>query len=190
MNNVIASRPAWSPKELPHCRVYFILLRKLMRENLTFCLALLAIIILSCSTNSNNSSSLAEINTENNVGNFQKLQLSDYISDIKYIPLENKPALFRRIFQLDFYKDMIAVRDVDHCVLYDSEGRFISKIGNHGKGPGEYHFSSNLKLARDSIFLQDTKYIQVYDLSGKFIRKFPGILKRKENLKNSQPGFL
>jgi hypothetical protein len=117
-------------------------------------------------------SALIKINIENNTGNFEKLHLSDYISDVRYIPLENKPALFRRILQLDFYKDMIAVRDVDHCVLYDSEGRLISKIGNHGKGPGEYLFSSNLKMVRDSIFLQDIKYIRVYDLSGNFIRKF------------------
>jgi hypothetical protein len=139
------------------------------------------IIIPSCSKDPNSSSSLTEINIEKNAGNFEKLQLSDYISDIKYIPLDNKPV-FRRIFQLDFYKDMIAIRDLDYCVLYDSEGRFISKIGNYGKGPGEYLISSNLKMSRDSIFLQDHKYIRVYDLTGNFIRKFEPNLSSDETL--------
>ena len=145
----------------------------------------LILIIISCSQNPNNSSFLTEINIEKNITNFEKLQLSDYIDDVQYIPLDNAPALFRRIFQVDFYKDLIAVRDVDRCVLYDSEGRFISKIGDIGKGPGEYLFSSNLKMARDSIFLTDNKFIQIYDLNGSFVRKFEPDINSDETLINS-----
>jgi hypothetical protein len=145
-----------------------------MREKLTLCLALLAIIIISCSRDNNSYSSLAEINIEKNVGKFEKLQLSDYIDDVQYIPLDTDPVLLGRIYQLDFYKGMIAVRDLENCILYDTSGSYIAKIGNRGQGPGEYMYNINFRIGRNGkIYIHDSvRGILIYDLNSTFIRKF------------------
>jgi hypothetical protein len=141
---------------------------------MTFCLALLVIITLSCSRDNNSSSSLTEIDIEKKVGSFEKLQLSDYIDDVQYIPLDTDPVLLRRIRQLDFYRGMIAVNDMDNCILYDTSGSYIAKIGNRGQGPGEYMYNINFRIGRNGkIYVHDSvRGILIYDLNGKFIRKF------------------
>lgn len=145
-----------------------------MRINLIFGLALFATITLSCSKDINSTSSLTEINIEKNVGDFEKLQLSDYIDDVQYIPLDTDPVLLGRIYQLDFYKGMIAVRDLENCILYDMSGSFIAKIGNRGQGPGEYMYNINFRIGRNGkIYIHDSvRGILIYDLTGTFIRKF------------------
>ncbi|MGF1587101.1 MAG: 6-bladed beta-propeller [Bacteroidales bacterium] len=144
-----------------------------MLTNLIFCLALFATITLSCSKNINSTSSFTEINIEKKVGSFEKLQLSDYIDDIQYIPLDSDPVLLRSIYQLDFYRGMIAVNDKDNCILYDTSGGYIARIGNQGKGPGEYMFSTNFRFGiNGKVYIQDGRDILIYDLNGTFIRKF------------------
>jgi hypothetical protein len=135
-------------------------------------LYLILIIILGCS-GYHDDSFILEIDIEKNVGKFEKLQLSDYIDDVHYIPLDTDPVLLRWIYQLDIYNGLIAVRDIDHCILYDTSGNYIAKIGNHGQGPGEYWSSQNFRIGRNGkLYLQDYRGILVYDLKGTFIRKF------------------
>ena len=140
---------------------------------LSLLFSLVYLIIISCSQDPHSFSSLTKIDIEKNVGKFEKLQLSDYIDDVHYIPLDTDPVLLSLIYQLDFYKGMIAVRDIEHCILYDARGNYIAKIGNRGQGPGEYWSSQNFRIGRnDKLYIQEYRGILVYDLNGKFIRKF------------------
>jgi hypothetical protein len=51
--------------------------------------------------------------------------------------LETTPdAMLMDIRFLDISDDYILVSDRDKCLLFDRSGRFISKIGSKGRGPG------------------------------------------------------
>jgi len=128
---------------------------------------------LGCVMDKENDALLPEINIEKNLSNLKPLQLSDFVSNVNYITLDKDPILFRQIYQVDFSKEMILVRDLDNNVLYDMCGNYVNKIGSKGRGPGEYTYIRNSKIgSNDNIYIHDTRSIMVYNLNGNYIRKF------------------
>ena len=75
-----------------------------------------------------------------NDAKIQTLYMSDYFESIEYIPLETKNECLignNPIFYL--LDDFIVVADKGNCFAFDRlTGKFIRKIGTHGKGAGEY----------------------------------------------------
>jgi hypothetical protein len=72
---------------------------------------------------------------------FQPAQLSDFASDITYIPLEtNEESLIQRIDKVMLYRQYCLILDkVQDCVfVFDTLGNYQHKIDKQGKGPGEY----------------------------------------------------
>ncbi|MEA1878959.1 MAG: 6-bladed beta-propeller [Bacteroidota bacterium] len=114
-----------------------------------------------------------EINIEKNIRNIKPLNIGDFNCDISYIPLKNNSILFRSITLIDFSHDLILVSDRKNCFLFDLQGNLISKIGNRGKGPGEYLLVTNIKFGlHNLIYIQNNLHLLAYDLKGNFQRKF------------------
>jgi DNA-binding beta-propeller fold protein YncE len=60
-------------------------------------------------------------------------------------------------------------------VLYDLGGKFISKFGRRGSGPGEFNFPTHVNVdAAGRIYVTDSlnNRIQVFDANGQFQRAF------------------
>ena len=102
-----------------------------------------------------------------------RLNLSQFTDNIQYICLDNieKLPLFG-ISQIDISGNLILVTNSNICLLYNSEGYFISKIGSQGRGPGEYPFVINLGFGKNQeIYLSFLYDLLEYDTNGSFLEK-------------------
>ena len=108
----------------------------------------------------------------------QVIELSSFTDDIRYVPLETKenhPISYLRLF--DISRDLIIVYAASGCLLYSTDGHFISKVGNKGRGPGEYPYVTNVNLGKSGeIYLSDLKNLYEYRSDGLLINKYSNIL--------------
>ena len=101
--------------------------------------------------------------------NTEEIRLSEFISDVTYIPLETTPeCLISRSREVYLLSDFIFVVERNGCFLFDrSTGSFIREIGRQGRGPGEYTSFGFIDGERHEIFLSDYKGTLLrYNLSG------------------------
>ncbi len=86
-----------------------------------------------------------------------------------------------------------------HVVICDVRGKFVSKFGRRGRGPGEFNFPTH--IAADSagqIYVTDSlNYrIQVFDSKGQFLRTFgaagdgPGFFSRPKGVATDSFGHI
>ena len=104
---------------------------------------------------------IEEIDIQSKIGKYEIVKLSQFSSSIKYLPLildgEHK---INRIVQVDFTPDKILISDGKECLLLTADGSFIRKIGDTGRGPGEYNIISNISFGSNStIFIQSANGI-------------------------------
>ena len=98
--------------------------------SLLFC----AIFIASCS-NKQTESDIIRVNDAKRI----KLNLSDYVVSLEYVPLETKQeCLIDRYPSFFVLNEYIVVTTQRQCFLFDRSGKFIREIGRVGRGPGEY----------------------------------------------------
>lgn len=72
--------------------------------------------------------------------NEEKLYLSHFTDDIKYVRLETDSACLLRVVNwLDITQNYIFVSDSRGLYQFDKNGSFIREIGRIGKGPGEHN---------------------------------------------------
>lgn len=140
--------------------------------------AVLLLSMLSCHSNNQSDNSLVTIDVENNLRNMQVIELSSFTDDIRYVPLEtNEDHLISYIIHYDISRDLILVSDMSVCLLYSTDGHFISKVGNIGRGPGEYPYVTNVNLGKSGeIYLSDTENLYEYRGDGLLINKYSNIL--------------
>jgi hypothetical protein len=104
----------------------------------------------------------------------QEILLSEISDEIKYIPLDNRIPLGSLYGNLFFTSDAIYLSAQNQGILkYDRTGRFVTKIGKIGRGPGEYvHFSEFRLDIEENIYVRDNNYFKVYSKTGKYLRSF------------------
>jgi hypothetical protein len=142
------------------------------------CIPLL-LIIFSCSRE-DKSDITTIIDIESNVNNWKVANLSSFVESIRYVPLETTENIILR--GLGFQKisdDLILIRDSENCLLYDSKGTFINKIGNKGRGPGEYSVISDMGIGscrKPKIYISQNVDILEYNIDGNYIGKYKNSL--------------
>ena len=136
------------------------------------------IFLISSITSCDNKNEALPINViplESAVGKYQILNLSDYSTEIKYIPLEtNESALLGTITQLIYENEKIFIKSISgdlvyHCYLFDNSGMFSRKIGQPGQGPDDYlSLNGTESLFENFIYLMDTRQhkLLTYDTTG------------------------
>jgi hypothetical protein len=113
------------------------------------------------------------INIENNLKSFERINLTEFTDSISYINLETTDqSLLSEISNIDIRNNLILILDNrGNCVLFNEDGKFISKIGKKGNGPGEYLFPSIAKLGENEIiYILSLNKIYVYNLRGEFLQ--------------------
>jgi hypothetical protein len=110
--------------------------------------------------------------------NPQKASLFDYFKQIELIPLEtNDDVLIGRLEKVIYHQNKYYTLDYHQFIVqvFDESGKFISKIGRRGQGPGDYLRADNMTInpfTGDLDILETFGRILTYDLSGNHIKTF------------------
>ena len=106
-------------------------------------LLLSAIIIASCSSKQTESNIIRVDDAKQT-----RLNLSDYVVSLEYVPLETKQeCLIDRFPSFVVLNEYIIATTQRQCFLFDRSGKFIREIGSVGRGPDEYSST----LGREAI---------------------------------------
>lgn len=133
---------------------------------------LFLIILTSCHPSSkNNQNNGTSINLSNPV--HKTLNMSTFVSDIQYIPLETTDENFiGNVNQLLIADDKIIVVDQKTASIFffDRKGKYLYKIANQGVGPEQYTEINGVALNHKEgmVYVLDRKKVFVYTMDGDF----------------------
>ena len=105
------------------------------------------------------------------VGDYNILNLSEYATEIRYIPLEtNDLALFGEIRFINYEDDKIFISDwKGGCHLFDNNGKFLCKIGQRGQGPDDYLYIFQSFMHDNLIYLNSINKLLIYNANGRLV---------------------
>ena len=117
-------------------------------------IGLLAFFLSGCRQSStDNTDGPAVIDFLQQIGNYQQIPVSEFVSELEYIPLETadncligEDVTIRNVIVT---KSHIFVAGSRYCYAFGRDGKFITEIGRHGQGPGEYVNISNIGIFVD-----------------------------------------
>lgn len=130
---------------------------------------LLLFLLLSISSKSQNKN-LLEIDPRSFKDN--KITLAEIADDIKYIPLDNTIPV-GTVYKLKITDNNIYLSVKGAGVLkFDPSGTLVCKIGNLGRGPGEYQHFNDYAVDEKSgnVYVMQPGTIKVYSSAGRFVR--------------------
>jgi len=138
-------------------------------------LFLMCLFLCSCRQKSPDSpDGLAVIDVVNNLGTYQRIPVSEFVSEFEYIPLEtNKDCLVgEENMNIIVTSTHIFVQGFKYCYAFSRSGRFISKIGSIGQGPGEYTHLTGMSIdeINRSLYLESFCSLLEYSWDGKFLQ--------------------
>jgi len=134
-----------------------------------------------CSRSTSKNDILEEIDIESNFNSFKELQLSQLNAEIKYLPLKRDGNFeLNQIMNIDVKSDLILISNISLCLLYDTNGSLIRKIGNKGRGPYEYSIITNSGFGqKNNIYLQNIDNFLEYGTDGTLLSSF--LIKKVNN---------
>jgi len=143
------------------------------------CTICILFLIVGCIRNIKENSGVIIIDIEPKVKNSQKIYLSDFAENIEYVPLySEEDIILKGVYQMNKFKDLFFISDLTNCLLYNIDGKFVTKIGNQGDGPEEYRYVSRIAVSSTGkIYIQSLYDLLEYDINGKFLRKYNQIKK-------------
>jgi len=127
----------------------------------------------SCS-NKQTASEIIRVNDAKHV----RVNLSDYVVSLEYVPLETKQeCLIDRYPSFYVLDEYIVVTTSQQCFLFDRSGKFIREIGRPGRGPDEYSNASRgvIDEKKQTILMPGWNKKIEYSFNGKVIRNFPTV---------------
>jgi hypothetical protein len=118
---------------------------------------------------------IAVIDVVNNLGKYQAIPASEFVTELEYIPLETTDTCLisgvRQIIVTTTYifvTGNIGFNSV--CYAFNRDGRLIGQIGRVGQGPGEYINIAGLSIDEKSktIYLETPYTLLEYSWDGVF----------------------
>ena len=107
------------------------------------------------------------------------IDLKDITKNITFVQLEtNRDCLLSGVSKVEFYNDKIFVYDSrypGHLYCFDSQGKFLFKVGDSGQGPGEYISLLDFEIDIENKCLwlgDDARKILKYDFDGNFVEHY------------------
>jgi hypothetical protein len=106
-----------------------------------------------------------------------EIQLSEYAEDVQYIPLSFEIPI-KSIRAIDFCDNFIFIgTGTEGMLVYNNDGSLYKKIGNKGRGPGEYYSVNSFSIDPKNklVYLLDagpSAKIMVYTFNGVFKYEF------------------
>jgi hypothetical protein len=147
-------------------RLYYLALRGVI-------VFLALISIFSC--NREPGHSYETIDFEQAIHNSEDFDIKEYVSNIRFIPLEtNGDCFIAEIRKIVKSEDYFLVSDSEgNLFQFTSTGQFIKKIGDLGKGPGEYLTMTDFVVDHsfNNIYINTLGFLYNYDMEGNFKSK-------------------
>ncbi len=111
-----------------------------------------------------------------NLDNMKKISLSEIYSSVKWIKLEsNNNNVIGEIVKLEVLKDKFYIQSDNFIDIFTNNGKFINRISNSGRGPGEYISLSDFFVDEkdESILVYDSKSKKIikYNSEGEFLNE-------------------
>jgi hypothetical protein len=132
---------------------------------------LFIVLIYSCK-----SSDTDIIKIDPNVFEDNPITLSEIADDIKYIQLDNYYPMGHIAFVKFTSKSLILYEHRYGLLAFDREGKKGKRIGDLGRGPGQYTYVHSIAIDDESenIYVMGSdKNIYVYTRNGKFLKNIP-----------------
>lgn len=147
-------------------------------KSLFYTMALMAVVIFSpsCSGSSESVGNVKVIHIGEALdGGYEFAKMSDYFSDIDYIPLQtDSSCMVGNVFRAKFIgDDIITVDSQSHrCMRFGADGSFKGTIGNRGNANGEYTLMGNFSVDpfSNELGIFDFRKVVIYDKDGNFSR--------------------
>ena len=103
-------------------------------------------------------------------------------ANIEYIPLEtNEQSLIKRINEIKVGNGFFLIQFYTTILKFRTDGSFVAKIGNKGRGPNEFLFANDVDIdtKNQNIYIVSgvSNKFYVYSEVGEFIRTFQSPLK-------------
>lgn len=102
----------------------------------------------------------------------------DIFKETTIIPLEtNENCLVSEITQMEVWDNKIFILDwkLNSLLVFNTQGKYLNRIGRIGKGPGEYirprYFFINKKEALVKVFDAPTKKLMCFDYGGILVKE-------------------
>jgi hypothetical protein len=116
-----------------------------------------------------------EIKYEELLKQKNNINLSQIASKVEYIQLEtNENCLLNHNARYYFSDNFIFVSNWDHILKFSSDGKFLKKIGNPGRGPGEINSIRVLSIIPEKklIIIHDPvpRKLRYYSFDGNLIK--------------------
>lgn len=119
----------------------------------------------------NNPKEIITIKTDDAV----ELNLSEIFDTITFIPLINNKTGAVSVDKIIFVKDKIYILDKKFAkgvFIYSKNGEFIKRVGNIGRGPGEYDGVSDFDFDDNKIIISDhPNKLLIFNEKGDFISR-------------------
>ena len=126
--------------------------------------------------------------------NPQEIYLSEFATNITYIPLETKEdCMIRSIHQILFSNEYIFVSQFRSVYQFARDGKFIRQIGAEGRGPEEFVQINNIDLDLDvEVIYIHTGYRKtlIFDFNGTFLKSVKLSLPAARTLSFGHNGFV
>ncbi len=133
---------------------------------------LIALLFFACQAEKK--SELLVIDVETGIENPGEILCSDFIGSFEYIPLETRDScLIDGNPAVQILDNNLLVRTPNDCFLFDAKtGKFKTRIGKRGRGPGEYRQTIDLIDFDNStvFFAGQNGDLLEYSLQNKFIK--------------------
>lgn len=128
----------------------------------------------TCSVEQSNNENLIVLDFTGDLTVQSDFKLSDIAKNINYTKLEIKPDCFIQQYKrYDITNDYILVYDrrQDLIFLYNREGKFLRRISQKGKGPGEYNRPNDVRISSCGkyILIHTDKHVLRYGFDGKLL---------------------
>jgi len=112
---------------------------------------------------------------------FESLKMSEFIDSVKFVILEETDeSLLMYIRKIFFTPEYIIVVDAGAGAVFffNLDGKYVRKISERGRGPGEYTALSSCMFdeQKQQLIIYDSKAKKMifYDLLGNFLREISG----------------
>lgn len=118
---------------------------------------------------------LLEINCEDILNRNKMVHLSQVASNVKYIRLETNPScLLNDLSKIKFFfaDSLIFVQSLDNVLKFSIDGKFIKKIVNAGRGPGEIVIINSMSVIPDKrlIVLHERYKLLFFSFNGELVK--------------------
>jgi hypothetical protein len=118
-------------------------------------------------------SSLVSLDIAANVNKMEIQNLSWFTDNIRYVSLQTSGDNYHSwISYCALSGDYMLITNLKECFLFNTEGKYIKKIGSVGRGPGEYDFALSVGFDSDTnIYIQSLYDLLEYRKDGSFVKK-------------------